>query len=330
MKETLKKLATAYDISHINEARQIAKEMLSKYAEVWEDNSGVFAKIKGKSDYTILLDAHIDEIGMVVTHITDDGFVKAAKAGGVDVRVLPASMVKIHGKEKINAICATMPPHLADKQSDIHSDIDELYFDTGLMEKAKDIIRVGDFITYKPDFIELQNGKISCKSLDNRAGCAVLANICEKLKNPPVTVIIMLSTAEELGCRGAKTGAYNFIPDECITIDVSYALSPGTPEHKCGKMGDGAMIGISPVLCKDISDKLIITAKKNNIKYQFEPMGGVTGTNADMISVSKTGVKTGLISIPLRYMHTPVETAALSDMEAVRDLIIKYVEAGGV
>ena len=104
MTETLKKLLTSYDIGHINEARQISKEILSKYAQVWEDSSGVFAKIKGDSDYTILLDAHIDEIGMIVTHITDDGFVKAAKAGGVDVRVLPASMVIIHSKEKINAI----------------------------------------------------------------------------------------------------------------------------------------------------------------------------------------------------------------------------------
>lgn len=130
--------------------------------------------------------------------------------------------------------------------------------------------------------------------------------------------------------RGATTAAFNINADEAIAVDVSFGDGIGISETECGKLGEGAMIGVSPVLCRTLSDRLINLAEQNGIKYQLEAMGGKTGTNADVISVSRGGVKTCTVSIPLRNMHTEVETLSLSDLNSVCDLLEKYILSGGL
>lgn len=305
----------------------VLKEILSPYGKVETDAVNNVICTFG-SGYHILLDAHIDEIGLTVTSIADDGFLKVAACGGIDKRMLLGSEVSVWGKEVFNGIISTLPPHLQ-KASDEKKvpEISEISVDLGIdKETAERLIPLGSKITFKRQFTPLLNHQISSNCLDDRAGVAALILALDELKKLPVKVTVLLSTQEELGTRGAKSGSYGRNVDEAIAVDVSFGYTPGCDKEECGEIGKGAMIGISPTLSKNISDELIETAKANNIKYQLEVMSGRTGTNADVISISESGIKCGLISIPLKYMHSPVEAVDLSDIESVSDLIVAYAK----
>ena len=175
-------------------------------------------------------------------------------------------------------------------------------------------------------------GKIfTGKSFDDRAAVACLIEVASRIydKDLSVNIIISLSEQEELGCRGAATSAFDANCDEAIALDVSFGTAPGIPAHESGKLGDGVMIGISPVLSKEMTDTLTEIANKNNIAHQFEVMGGKTSTDADVISVTKGGIPSALLSIPLRNMHTPVETIDADDLVSVCDLLEAYIMGGG-
>ncbi len=319
-------------IGTVTDAADKAAEILGKYCNVTRLNGlNILGEIKGESDYTLLLDAHIDEVGFIVTHISDNGFLTVQKCGGIDVRHLPSKAVTIHSKEKITGVFSSIPPHLS-KGDDVPENITEYKIDTMLGSKAKGIVSVGDFVTYKVSAAELSNTCVTGKAFDDRAGVCVLLELAKRLsgKKLPITVKFLLSDAEELGLRGATTSAFAISPDEAVAIDVSFGNGPDISVYESGNLGCGAMLGISPVLSREVSDKLINTAKDNSIKYQTEVMGGRTSTNADVISVSKNGVKTGLISIPLRNMHTDCEVLDLKDIETVCDILEKYILSGGV
>ncbi len=328
IKETLFELSDAVSIGDITEASDIAFRILSKYTDASQNGVNVVGKIKGNSDYTLMLEAHIDEVGFVVTDIDDGGFLTVKNCGGIDLRMLPSRTVTIHGKEKITGVFCATPPHLGGVTE--YEDISVLKIDTLLGETAQEIISVGDFVTFNTKATDLQGSRITGKSLDNRAGAVCLLALAERLsgKKLPFNIIFALTDQEELGCRGAQTAAYDVSPDEAIVLDVSFADAPDVPSNDCGKLGGGAMIGMSPVLDKVISKKLVSIAKENNLPYQTEVMGGRTGTNGDVVSVSKSGVKTGLVSIPLRNMHTDVEIIDIKDIENVCDLLEKYILGG--
>ncbi len=278
--------------------------------------------------FHLLLDAHTDEVGMVVTSVTDDGFIKAGACGGIDKRMLSGAEVSIWGKREVKGIISALPPHLV-KASDEKKapEISEISIDVGMSrEDAEKIISLGDKITFKRHFTELIGSRVSSNCLDDRAGVAAVILALEKLKKLPIKVTALFSTQEELGTRGAKIGPYGLNADEAIAIDVSFGYTPNCRKDECGEVGKGAMIGISPALDKNISDGLIAAAKKNEIKYQIEVMNGKTGTDADVISVSGCGIRSGLISIPLKYMHTPVEVVDINDVESVAALITAYAE----
>ncbi len=332
IKNTLFEISNKAAIGCVTDASDAACKLLGKYCSVKRyNNLSVLGEIKGDSDYTLLLDAHIDEVGFIVTHISSDGFLTVAKCGGIDLRHLPSKAVTIHGKETITGVFSSIPPHLS-KGDELPESITDYKIDTGLGAAAKDIVNVGDFVTYKAFATELTGTAVTGKSFDDRAGVAVLLELARRLsgKQLPITVKFLLSDAEELGLRGAGVAAYDIYPDEAIAIDVSFGNGPDISAFECGKLGDGAMIGISPVLNRSISNKLINIAKCNEIKYQTEVMGGKTSTNADVISITKGGVKTGLVSIPLRNMHTDCEVLDLTDIESVCDILEQYIMAGGV
>lgn len=330
-KNLIKKLSDSVCIGNICETLDVVKGELSGSDIKHLGGNNLSVTFKGKNDYTLLIDAHIDEIGFVVTEVGDDGFLKVAAAGGFDLRALPSHHVIVHGKEKVCGVFSSIPPHLTKGEPEF-DDISKLSVDTGLGKRAKEVISVGDFVTYNQSADFLSNERIVGKSLDNRAGCAVLLLLAEKIKKAdlPFNVTLLFSDQEELGCRGAKVAAFGIDANEAISIDVSFASFPGISAHECGKLGKGGMIGYSPVLDRGIYEKLCLVAKDNNIPHQMEIIGEKTATNADVLSITRGGVKTGLLSIPLRYMHSDCEVIDATDVESCAELLYRYIMAGGV
>lgn len=331
IKNTLFELCNAVGVNAITEAADKAYEKLSQFCECERKNGlTVVGRMQGKGDKTLMLEAHIDEVSMIVTAVDDEGFVTVSNCGGIDLRGLPARAVTIHGKEKISAVFCATPPHLSSGETE-YDDISKIKLDTLLGGRAKELISVGDMVTFSGNAECLLGNRVTAKSLDNRAGVACLLELASRLggKSLPMNVVFVFSDAEELGMRGAKTAAFAVNPDEAIAVDVSFASAPDVPTSESGKLGHGAMIGIAPVLDKAISDKLGDIAKENDIPYQCEVMGSRTGTNADVISINREGVKTGLVSIPLRNMHTEREIIDLDDILSVCDILERYILSGG-
>lgn len=315
-------------------AAEVACAELKRYTDdISIDAMGSVTAVVKQGSPLVLLDAHIDEIGLIVTSLGENGFLKAAAVGGVDRRLLIAQEVVILSEEPVEGVVASKPPHLlsADESKKVPK-VDDLWIDTGLTtEELEQKVALGDRIRFKAGFHRLMNGRVCSKSLDDRAGVAAVLRALELLKDEPLCcgLAVTFTCQEELGCLGAKTASYSVAPDLALTVDVSFAHTPDAPEHKCGKLGGGTMIGISPTLDKGVSDELTALAKEKKIPYQLEVMGGLTSTNADSITVSRGGVKCGLLSIPLRYMHTPIETIEVEDVESTARLMAEFVKKAG-
>lgn len=325
--ELLKDLTSVSAVSGCeNNLYSLLSDILSKYGKVSTDSMNNIYCTFGEG-YHFLLDAHIDEIGFVVTEITDDGFIKFDKIGGIDTKCLPAFEVTVYGKKEISGVISTLPPHLqSDDDEKKAPKLSNLPIDTGYAkEELEEIVGLGDRITFKKQFTPLLNNQISATALDDRAGVAAILLSLDKLKNLPCKITVMFSSQEEVGTRGAKIGLYLKNVDEAISVDVSFAYTPDCDKSDCGEISKGAMIGFSPILNRKMTEKLVETAVKNNISYQKEIMSGRTGTNADVISVSENGVKTALISIPQKYMHQRVEVVDTNDIQSVADLISAYI-----
>lgn len=312
-------------------AAELALDMLKKYcpdAEIRSGNVvGHFGQFRDGLP-SLVLDAHIDQIGMVVTYITDEGFIKVGNLGGIDRRLLPAQPVVIHGKKEINGVICSVPPHLSNDGCGVLS-FDDTAIDTGLTKaELEEIVSLGDPITFDVKCRELIGERITGGALDDRCGIASILYALELLGNSPAAynVTVIFSTQEELGERGAKIGAFEINPDIALAVDVSFAYAIGEDEKKCGYLGKGPMIGISPSLSREISDKLINTAKSLGIAYQTEVMNGLTSTNADRYSVNRAGAKACTVSIPLRNMHTPVEVIDLADVRLTGELLAAFIK----
>lgn len=310
---------------------ETALNMLKKYcpdAQIKNGNViGNFGQFKDGLPL-LVLDAHIDQIGMIVTYITDDGFIKIGNLGGIDRRLLPAQPVVIHGKKDVKGVICSVPPHLTANGSEVLS-FDDTAIDTGMTKaELEEIISLGDTVTFDVKCRELLNGRVTGGAFDDRSGIVSILYALELLKDKKTAynVTVVFSAQEELGERGAKIGAFEINPDIALAVDVSFAYAQGEDEQKCGYLGKGAMIGISPSLSREISDGLINTATENNIPYQIEVMNGLTSTNADQYSVSREGAKACTVSIPLRNMHTPVEVIDLKDIELTGKLIAEFIK----
>ena len=332
LKENLFTLSTADGVGNITTARDIAAELLSPYMEIEKSaNLTAVGFLKGESDYTLMLDAHIDQISMVVTDIDDNGFLTVAKAGGIDLRMLSTRRVTVHGKEKISAVFCGIPPHLKTSDKE-YTDISEIKLDTALGSKAKEFVSLGDYVTFDVKPTALAFDRVTGCSFDNRASVACLVETAKRLSKEklPFNVAFVLSDSEELGLRGIRPAAFKVNPEEAIILDVSFGNGIGISYDECGKLGKGGMIGLSPALDKVISKKLIKIAEEKDIPYQLEIMGASSGTNADMVAVSREGVRTCTLSIPLRNMHTDVEVLDLKDLKSVCDLLCEYILSGGI
>ncbi len=309
-----------------------AREYLEPLAEeAFSDSNGNLFAVLGssKADKTILLDAHLDRIGFIITGFDDNGFVKIDRVGGVDVRTLQDSVLISENGLKGTVCC--LPPHLSDGSEDKATPIDKTWVDFGLSaDEVKKRLSIGDTLTFSACPHRLLGDRITAPALDDRCGAAALIRAAELIDTQLYKVMIMLSVQEETFGTGAKTGTFAVDPDEAIAVDVSFASQPDVSGFY-GKieLGKGPMICVSSVMDRAMSKKLIAVANENDIPYQLEPISGATGTNGDNIAVSKGGVKTAVVSVPQRYMHTPVEVISLADVENTARLIAGYINCGG-
>ena len=334
MKEILKKLCIDKGVSGSEtEMLDVIRELVGDFAEVSADGMGDILVTMGDKNAKkhIMFDAHMDRIGLIVTYINENGFIKAEPVGGIDLRTLQSSAVKVLAKENILGVICTMPPHLSKNDDELSKD--KIWIDTGLSaDEVKNLVSLGDKIIVCSEFRELLNHQVAVSALDNRAGCAVLVKCAELLKDKeiPCRLSLVFSVQEETSELGADISAYSLEPDEAVVIDVGFAKQDGVPDEKSGKIGCGAIISISPVLSKKVTDKIKAVAKRLDMECDYEVCGGSTGTNADKISSSRGGIMTGCISIPEKNMHTQVEVVSLDDMEKTAKLLATYVQEGGV
>ena len=318
-------------------ASRLASELLGDFAAVRRDAIGnVLAELGDKeSKNHILLEAHIDEISLVVTSVGDDGFLKADRCGGVDRRVLPGAQVMILGKKKLPGIVCCLPPHLTDPENRELPGWDEIYIDAGLPgDRARELVPVGSRILPSVKSAELLGGRVCAKALDNRAGCAALIRCVELLNSYndplPCRLSVVLSTGEEVAGGGAGCAAFGLNPTQAVCVDAGYGDQPNVDKEKSGQLGDGPMIGMYPVLDYKITRALCGLADARGIPWQYDVGGGRTHTNADDVSAAARGVPTALLSIPVRGMHTTAETADLSDIEHTASLLAEFVKIGGL
>ncbi len=331
LNKTIMSLCLAKGVSgDESEAAELALSMLKEYTDdCCIKNGNVIGHfgVKGKKPH-VLIDAHIDQIGLVVTHITEDGFLKISNCGGIDRRILAAQQVVVMGNVPVNGVICSVPPHLETDESKV-PEMADICIDVGMSkEQAEKVISLGDKIVFAPHCEKLLGDRISGTSLDDRCGVAAVLRAMDIVKDKALQceVTVLFSTQEEVGERGAKIAAFDIDPDIALAVDVSFALTSDDSELKCGKMGKGCMIGFSPVLDRGLSEQFREIAVGKELPYQTEVMSGTTGTNADRFSVNRGGAKAVTLSIPLKYMHTPAEVISVSDVENTARLIAAYLE----
>ncbi|GHU53885.1 hypothetical protein FACS1894132_07360 [Clostridia bacterium] len=321
--ELLKELSNG----NTEQAKIYAKEQLALYMDTVIEKETYIEAYNNSEKKKILIDAHVDQIGLIVTHIEDNGLLKFASVGGVDPAILPASEVFVYGNEKISGVITSIPPHLSKNDKKKVKKIEDLYIDCGFSNKDEALTKVnlGDIITFSSDFKMLNENIALGKSFDDRSGIVAILYALDKLKNAKKckNLVIILSDLEEIGEIGAKIAAKNADADIAIAVDVSFAKSTDEPKEKCGKLGKGPMLGISPTLNKNITKCIINAARKNNIPHQLEVMASLTSTNADQYS--GIGIPSATVSIPLRYMHSPCEMLNVNDVINTGELLADYI-----
>lgn len=343
LKETIKALSRLSAPSGREEAAaERILELLRPYVdETRTDAMGNVFGVKrcGKENApTLLLDAHMDEVGFVVTE-AEEGFLRFATVGGVDPRMLPGREVTVLAPEgPLYGVIACLPPHvLTAEEREKAVKVKELYIDVGLsQEEAEKRILPGTYGVFRGECFDLAGDFLCGKALDDRLCVAILLKVMENLKDVKLgyDLCFMASTQEELGCRGATAGVFSAAPEYCVALDVTHAATPDAPAGaETYEAGCGAVIDVGPNMNRKMSDALIAYCKEKNIPYKIEVDPKSSGTNAWPIQISREGVCTGLLSVPVRYMHSPVETVKLSDAETTAELLTGFLRdyfEGGV
>lgn len=308
---------------------RLAAEQLAPYAdEVRIDTLGSAIALRrcGKPNAKrVLLDAHIDEIGFIVTGYSG-GFLRFASLGGIDPRLLPASAVKILTEPPIVGIVDVLPPHVQSAgDSDKALKISDLYIDVGLSaEDAERLIPVGTAAV--PCVEPTQFGEFYAgKAMDDRACFAAILLALEELGDAKLDFDLMVcaTAQEEVGRRTAASAAFDFAPDYAVIVDVDFAKSPDSKPHQGKPLGSGVVIARGVNMSREFTDKIIAVAKAAEIPHTITVEAGDSGTNAKVLQTVGGGVATALLSVPLRYMHTPTETVSLRDIEALGHLLCK-------
>ena len=318
-------------------AAQLVRDRLAGVADEITTNTmgSVHATLQGTGNGPhVMLAAHIDEVGLMVHYISDDGFLSVSMVGGVDAAVLPGMRVDVHtATGTLCGVVGRKPIHLikADERKNV-TPLDQLVIDLGMPgKKVKELVSVGDEITYGVGFERFGKGMAVSRAFDDKCGVWVACRVMEELAaaGRPVGAYTAAATVqEEIGTRGGMTSAFGVEPDVGLAFDVTHATDyPGIDKTKFGdiRCGKGPVIAKGPNINPVVFQRLVAAAEAEGIPYQIEAEPSVTGTDARAIQVTRGGIPTGLVSVPLRYMHTPTEVICLKDLDYTVKLITRFI-----
>jgi len=306
------------------------KEAFEPFGEVALGKlNNMYIHKKGKGKGSIMLMAHADEIFLVVTAIRENGFLEF-KGYGIDAKTLVSQEVIIHGNKDVLGVIGIKPPHLmGDEERAKAVSAESLLIDTGYSnETLENIVNVGDFITLKRSFHELLNNNVTCKAIDDRAGIVAMYTCAKELEkiNHDLDVYFVASCQEEVGHRGAKMASHEINPSIGIAIDVTFDGGAMGDSDRENKLGGGPVICVGPNIHPKVRKKLMEVADEYSIPYQIEVEPGNTGTDAWDIQITREGIPTLLISIPIKYMHTSVEVVNMEDIKNTGRIIARLIE----
>ncbi len=329
-------VATPSPSGYEQAAQRLMRERMAEFADAvrTDVHGNVIAALNPEAPLRVMLAGHVDEIGLMVRHITDDGYIYVTQIGGLDPVVAVSQRVVIHGpKGDVPGVVGRKAIHLTEreergKQLKIH----ELWIDIGAKNKkdAEKVVNIGDPITFDVRLTRLRNNLVTARGFDDRMGAFVVAETLRKLKGKKLRVAVFgVSTVqEEIGLRGARTSAFGINPHAGIAIDVGHATdSPGVDKKRVGDFtcGKGPIIArganINPVLY----EMLVATARKRRIPIQLEACPGGTGTDANAIQLTRAGVAAALVGVPCRYMHSPCEVISLKDLDQASTLLAELL-----
>lgn len=336
--ELLRRLLTAAGPSgHETDPARAWRDGCQAFAdEVAVDNLGSsMARVRGTSDGpTLAVIGHIDEIGIHVTHIDDDGFLRFGEVGGWDPVVLIGQRVSIAARSgRVTGVIGRKPIHLIKgPEKEKAPQVKDLHVDIGAKDgdAARDLVRIGDVGVIDVAPVELPGNRLVSRALDNRIGCFVAAETARMVADAgraPGEVVALAVVQEETTFAGARTSAFALEPDVAVVVDVTHATDqPGVDLGPVTKhtLDSGAVIARGSLLHPRVAELLYETAEQEQIPFTVESLGRMSGTDADVVHVSRTGVPTGLVSVPLRYMHSPVELVSAGDIEAAARLIAAF------
>jgi len=317
-------------------AAGIWREEASGFAEVRGDRMGnSFATLNPGGSPRVMLSGHIDEIGLMVTHIDEKGLIRFIGVGGWDPQVLVGQRVRLMGRGgEVLGVIGKKAIHLMDAEERKKvSEIKSLWIDIGARdrEEAEKRVRVGDVGVLDQELVELANGRIAARSVDNRVGAFVVLEALRLLSEADglaAEVVAVASVQEEIGLNGARAAAFGLDPDAAIAVDVAHATDiPGVSENEEGEhaLGSGPVISRASALSPFVTEGLISAAEREGIPYTLAGDSRRTGTDADAIHFARAGIATGLVSCPNRYMHSPNEIVDLEDVERCARVIAAYI-----
>ncbi|NLY17637.1 MAG: M42 family metallopeptidase [Clostridiaceae bacterium] len=319
-------------VGNEKEASEKILEFFRPYCDkAWGDpffNVIGYKKGEAKNPKKVMITAHYDQIGLIVAGYEKNGFLSVSNLGGVDTKVEGASCVTIHGRDDVFGVIGAKPPHLlSGQETKKNLKITELFIDTGLSDDVlKEKVSIGDPVSIVSPVVKMKNGCLSGRNMDNRCGVAALVLILEQLQRlkHDNDIYVIATVQEETGSLGAMTAAYNLEPDVALVIDVTHGDMPDAGKSKCFTLGKGIPVGIGPAYHRQETNRLLEIAGNERIPTSLSVESGDPGTESWAIQVSRLGVATVEVSIPLRYMHTGVELVKVEDVEMAACLAAKY------
>jgi len=315
--------------------RLISAEMKKLADKVRTDVHGNVIAVRNEgAPMRVMLAGHCDEIGFMITHVDGDGFISISAIGGVDPAIVPGMRIRIHGRRgPVTGVIGRKPIHLMtaeDRGKGVK--LEHLWIDIGAKNRkdAEKSVAVGDVATFDVGYDELKNNIVVARGFDDRIGSFIVVETMRLLarKKPKVAVYGVSTVQEEVGLRGARTSAYGIDPHVGIAIDVGFAADyPGADKKRVGdiKLGGGPILHLGPNINPVVAKLLDAAAKKAKVKTQMQAEPRATGTDANAIQLTRSGVAAALISVPNRYMHTPVEAVHLGDVENCSKLLAAFI-----